>query len=1149
MTMEVLNGEDLASFVRKLPADGLSLEESMSYIEQLGAGLAYAHQADLVHSDLKPGNCFLTNEGRIKLLDFGIARASKTKGDASGELTVFDPGELGALTPAYAAIEMFDGQDPDPRDDIYALAIMSYQLLTGKHPFGRQAATKAMEQKLPVVPVDKLNKRQNRALQHGLAFLRADRTPTVEQFIDELRPHKSYFWHIFTAAVVVLALVGGGLYSPIKQYFLDQKIEQAMSTIEAAGNETEYVAAVNAVRDSFGDEPQVYEGIMEDEQVEDRLVEYFGDQANQAIASPNELANYTEAVRLLTVVEGWYPNSRAVGQRINEVNRARDQELSVLINRYNQLLAEGALIPDEHGDDIGDVLARVKQIDPTHEILNDTELPIRYADLVEAAITEDNYTAASDILRASVVYAPDDPTLSNLRYEVETKLKRQSDAIEVAEIQTRLENAVNTISSLAEFQIIRDDLIRLAALDPANQVLVVLLASLKEAFATELTKAIDSSEWDTGENLLLRFAQLLDIPFLSRNRLLLSNAEVVAGYEMSLSPERSAAVEQRLLRIKALVDDPTFSDEWETNLQVPYKELIALLPADSAALAPIRTQTAQLYLARARDSLAASRFGEAIALLDNGEQFHPGLDAFNDERNAIAAAQEALKQQQAQERLLARVKKLKSQILADARADKPQDAVLKLNEVRKELAPDDPFLSAEAPQAIANAYQRLALEQAERSNWEDAAKFAQAAITLAPDLEGLAEQLATYNTERNKRADIIELRSMLKNDTTKFNFVAVKSKLGSIKTNFPDEWRGLSNEFNKLAEARLLRIAKNNVAAAHRFREEAAIAFPPIVKVKLPPLPSDLAARGEDEVRQGLLTAARATLADAVAKDGAGHPDVARLKGSLTDKAGKAGQWYKQAQQLEQQKQVKKAIAAMKDGAMKFWTDNAEYEQYKKKLEDQVRPARKGECAPGKTGLGTRKRATCWDEFPGNTKRPVVMVVVPAGGGAPVFAIGKYEVSVAEFNTYCKLSGQCSARSGNSKLPITGISIQDAQSYTAWYSAQSGKTYRLPTEAEWAHAASAAGKQPKKNFNCRVILDGSVIKGQALRSATSGDQNGWGLVNYIGNAQEWVKSGGGVKVRGGAFEDPLSKCDISLTKSHGGGADGITGFRVVRALD
>ena len=1148
MTMEVLDGQDLVSFIRKLPADGLDLDECMPYIEQLSAGLSYAHEAELVHSDLKPGNCFVTNEGRIKLLDFGIARASKTKADASGETTVFDPGDLGALTPTYATVEMFEGEDPDPRDDIYALAIMSYQLLTAKHPYGKQSAVKAMEQKLSPAPVDKINKRQNRALQRGLAFLRDHRTPTVEEFLEELRPKKSYFWQISAAAVLVLALIGGLAYSPIKQYFLEQRMEEAIAVIEGAGNEDQYVNAVSATGEAFSDEADAYKGIMEDERVKNRLIQYFGDQADNAVATSNEVADYAEAQRLLRVVEDWYPDSAQVLTRLNEIERKRDDELSVLNTRYNKLLDDGALIPTEDADDVGDVLARVTQIDPEHDILKDKELPIRYADLVEAAMNEGSFGRANNLLIASVDYATDDPALNNLRYEVETELKRQRDAKEVDEIQARLENEVKTFSSLADFQKVRDDLIRLTDLDPTNAVLVSMQKTLNEAFTTELSKAIDTRSWDTGEDLLISFAQLLDIAFLTRNRLLLSDAENTAGYQVTMTDERQTAVSDRQKRVNELLSEPKFSDEWEINLQVPYKELIALLPANAPELAPIRDRTAELYLTEAQASRAASRFGQAIALVEIGESFYPKLPAFKDERDAIADAQEALKKQQAEERRLARVKKLKGQILADARADKPQDAMQKLDEIRKELPTDDPYLGDEATPAIAGAYQRLATQQAEQGNWENAAKFARAGFALVPDLDGLAEPLASYDTEVQKIASIIELKKQLAG-SAKLDFTDVKKQLSVISSEFPDRWETLDKEYNQIVTQRLRSIEKKDVAAAHAFRSDAAIAFPAIAKVKLAPLPSKLAGRGLKEVNEGRLSAAQATLKEAIAKDGAEHPDIAPFKQSLDDRVAKAEQYFREVEKFQKKKQIRKAVQYLTDGAMKLWVDNPEYEELLAEL-SKTGPAatRKGECTIDKAGHGTRSRGTCYDELAQNVKGPV-MVVVPAGGGiSKPFAIGKFEVSVSDFNAYCKLSGNCPAKSGDAKLPVTGISLQEAQAYASWLSGQSGATYRLPTETEWEYSASAGGKQPKKDFNCRVQLGDQIIKGHSLVNAKSGQQNGWGLANYIGNAQEWVKSSGGITARGGAFEDALSKCDISLTKSHGGGADPITGFRFIREL-
>ena len=142
------------------------------------------------------------------------------------------------------------------------------------------------------------------------------------------------------------------------------------------------------------------------------------------------------------------------------------------------------------------------------------------------------------------------------------------------------------------------------------------------------------------------------------------------------------------------------------------------------------------------------------------------------------------------------------------------------------------------------------------------------------------------------------------------------------------------------------------------------------------------------------------------------------------------------------------------------------------------------------------------------------------------------------------------AAGGDPSVPITGISLAEAEAYAAWLSQTTGGKYRLPTEAEWEYAANAAGKLPSQSdFNCRVESGGSIIKGLGLVDAQSGKPNGWGLINFVGNAQEWVKTGSGVKTRGGSFEDPLTRCGVNLSEPHSGAADADTGFRLIRELD
>lgn len=182
MTMEMLDGQPLNEyFATDLPDNGLSVEQARPIIEGLSAALAHAHKKRIVHSDFKPGNAFICADGNVKVLDFGIARAIHTPGSA--DTTLFDPGSLGALTPTYASPEMLDGDPPDPRDDIYALAVVSYIILTSTHPFDRNPANLARAKNMVMSAVPDLTRAQNQALRQAMAFDRESRTPNVETFL------------------------------------------------------------------------------------------------------------------------------------------------------------------------------------------------------------------------------------------------------------------------------------------------------------------------------------------------------------------------------------------------------------------------------------------------------------------------------------------------------------------------------------------------------------------------------------------------------------------------------------------------------------------------------------------------------------------------------------------------------------------------------------------------------------------------------------------------------------------------------------------------------------------------------------------------------------------------------------------------------
>jgi len=184
LTMEYLSGKPLSHLLRNKNFKGMPYGEALPIVRGMANALAYAHEHGFVHCDFKPGNVLLTDKGEVKVIDFGIARVFQRPEEES-DATVFDPGTLGALTPAYASPEMLEHLEPDPRDDVYALGCIVYELLTGHHPFNRLSATQARSADLKPQRPEGLGTRPWRALRAALSFDRQTRMPTVTRFVAE----------------------------------------------------------------------------------------------------------------------------------------------------------------------------------------------------------------------------------------------------------------------------------------------------------------------------------------------------------------------------------------------------------------------------------------------------------------------------------------------------------------------------------------------------------------------------------------------------------------------------------------------------------------------------------------------------------------------------------------------------------------------------------------------------------------------------------------------------------------------------------------------------------------------------------------------------------------------------------------------------
>ena len=136
LILEYVPGETLAERIAREP---LNLKEVLSIGEQVSEAISAAHKKGIIHRDLKPGNINITPDGRVKVLDFGLAKTSGIEGKGS-QTTATQPGRV-IGTPAYMSPEQARAKPMDHRTDIWSFGCIMYEMLTGRLPFEGETAT------------------------------------------------------------------------------------------------------------------------------------------------------------------------------------------------------------------------------------------------------------------------------------------------------------------------------------------------------------------------------------------------------------------------------------------------------------------------------------------------------------------------------------------------------------------------------------------------------------------------------------------------------------------------------------------------------------------------------------------------------------------------------------------------------------------------------------------------------------------------------------------------------------------------------------------------------------------------------------------------------------------------------------------------
>jgi serine/threonine-protein kinase len=126
IVMEYVPGTDLKQIIKQ--TGGLPIDQATRLFVQACAGIGYAHRAGLVHCDIKPHNMLITPDNRLKVTDFGIARALASVEHNEQSQSIWG-------SPAYFSPEQASGRAPSPSSDVYSLGVVLFEILTGQLPF------------------------------------------------------------------------------------------------------------------------------------------------------------------------------------------------------------------------------------------------------------------------------------------------------------------------------------------------------------------------------------------------------------------------------------------------------------------------------------------------------------------------------------------------------------------------------------------------------------------------------------------------------------------------------------------------------------------------------------------------------------------------------------------------------------------------------------------------------------------------------------------------------------------------------------------------------------------------------------------------------------------------------------------------------
>ncbi len=412
LVMELLEGEPLSRIIQRAKPNGLKWKGCVAVLRQVADALAYSHSQGIVHADLKPSNIFFTREGRIKLLDFGVSRALQAQQpeDYLNPRTEDETSVYG-YTPAYASPELIEGKDPSPQDDLYALACISYELLSSRHPFDRQKLSLGELGRYKLKKPPSMPRRFWRVVKRNLRY--DPRYSSLELLQNRMQPVR---WQPWAASVLVVAgLAGAG-------FLWFQQFERANAAERTLAQQEHHADAVSRIRElppeQLFEEVQALPSLERNGILRERsgeLLDWYLGRVDGLLVggrSGQELPDIPAALALVDEASVIYPRDYELRQLGQQITRRQQSLEAALGEELVSRLDEGDYRSQQAWTDVTELTRDLERIGTTPPAPSE-EATQQFNEQLTEALDTDNDAALARLLTLSDLLFADQPGVSD----------------------------------------------------------------------------------------------------------------------------------------------------------------------------------------------------------------------------------------------------------------------------------------------------------------------------------------------------------------------------------------------------------------------------------------------------------------------------------------------------------------------------------------------------------------------------------------------------------------------------------------------------------------------------------------------------------------------------------------------------------------